>query len=57
MFFRMDEDGNNRFTLGRACVDALGAGMLVLCLLDAVRLCLGIPFHMPGEGWVCTDCP
>lgn len=48
MFFRMDEDGRKPYTLWRAAVDALAAGMLVTCLLDFWRL--GIGGITPGGG-------
>lgn len=55
VFYRLDE-GAAKHTLFQACFEALGSGMLVLMLLDAVRLLLGIPFQMKGELWACTDC-
>ena len=55
MFLRMDESPAKaaRFTLGRAAVDALGAGMLVTILLDAWRIGVGAiaaPFAEYGGG-------
>jgi sulfur transfer protein SufE len=55
LFFRLDEE-TAKHTLYQTVMEALGSGMLVLMLLDLVRLFLGIPFHMKGELWACTDC-
>jgi cycloeucalenol cycloisomerase len=41
-FLRVDEDAKRPFTLAQACTEALAAGMAVLCLLDFVRLALGV---------------
>ncbi|KDD75955.1 hypothetical protein H632_c419p1 [Helicosporidium sp. ATCC 50920] len=41
MFFRMDEDAKKPYSLWRVIVDALGAGMLVTCLLDFWRISFG----------------
>lgn len=35
------------FSLGRACAESLASGMAVLCLLDFVRLALGVPLFAP----------
>lgn len=42
-FALLDEDGGPKHTLSRACVEALASGMAVLCLLDFVRLGVGVP--------------
>lgn len=55
VFFRLDESGV-KHSLFQTVFESLGSGMLVLILLDAVRLCLGIPFVMKGALWTCTDC-
>ena len=47
MFFRLDESPRNKFTLWQTCVEALAAGMLVLCLLDFVRLAVGVELFAP----------
>ena len=52
MFYRMDEGKGPRaghYTLWRAVVDALAAGMLVTCLLDFWRLGIG-SIHGSGGG-------
>ena len=46
-FLRVDEDAKRPHTLAQACVEALAAGMAVLCLLDFVRLGLGVPLFTP----------
>ena len=46
-FLRVDEDPRRPFTLAQTCTEALAAGMAVLCLLDAVRLWLGVPLFVP----------
>ncbi len=46
-FLALDEDPKKPHTLRQACVEALAAGMAVLCLLDFVRLALGVPLFMP----------
>ena len=51
MFLRVDETPpgvvrGNTHDLFRVVVEALAASMAVLCLLDFVRLALGIPFAM-----------
>lgn len=43
MFLRVDEDPKKTFTLFQTAVEALASSMLVLCLLDFVRLYLGVP--------------
>ena len=50
-FFRLDEFPHAQLSLYQACMDALGAGMLILILLDAVRLYLGIPLTIGGVGF------
>ncbi len=50
-FFRLDEFPQGSLSLYQTCMDALGAGMLILILLDAVRLCLGIPLTIGGVGF------
>lgn len=47
-FYRLDEFPIGELSLYQACMDALGAGMLILILLDAVRLYLGIPLTIGG---------
>ncbi|KAK3273965.1 Bifunctional protein GlmU [Cymbomonas tetramitiformis] len=47
MFLRVDEDANHKFTLFQTAVEALGSSMLVLCMLDFVRLFLGVPIYLP----------
>jgi len=42
-FVRVDEDKKRPFSLAQSCTESLAAGMTVLCLLDFVRLALGIP--------------
>jgi len=46
-FLRLDEDPRRPFTLAQACTEALAAGMAVLCLLDFVRLALGVELFVP----------
>ena len=41
LFFEMDEGPRLRWSLGRAAIDALAAGMAVTILLDFWRLFLG----------------
>lgn len=53
VFYRMDEKihlkkGENPHTLYNAIMEALGSGMLVLCLLDFCRLYLGVKLEIPG---------
>jgi cycloeucalenol cycloisomerase len=43
MFFRLDEHPGERWSLGRTCVSALAAGMLVLVLLDFWAKIVGPP--------------
>lgn len=50
-FFRLDESPHSELSLYQACMDSLGAGMLILILLDAVRLALGIPLTIPGKAF------
>lgn len=50
-FFRLDEFPEGRLSLYQTVMDALGAGMLILILLDAVRLWLGIDFVMSGKAF------
>lgn len=50
-FFRLDEFPHAHLSLYQACMDSLGAGMLILILLDAVRLYLGIPLTIGGVGF------
>jgi hypothetical protein len=33
--------------MAQACTESLAAGMAVLCLLDFVRLALGVPLFLP----------
>lgn len=47
-FFRLDEFKAGQLNLYQTIMDAFGAGMLILCLLDAVRLVLSQPLHIPG---------
>lgn len=47
-FFRLDEWEGARLSLYQTGMDSLGAGMLILILLDAVRLCLAIPLTIKG---------
>jgi cycloeucalenol cycloisomerase len=48
-FFRLDEFKEGRLSLYQSAMDALGAGMLILILLDAVRLWLNMPLTMAGQ--------
>ena len=48
MFLTIDEDPKAKHSLYTTCWEALGSGMLVLCLLDFVRLGLGFGFAMKG---------
>ena len=41
MIYRLDEEPGNNWSLGRTCVEALAAGMLVLFLLDGVTRFVG----------------
>jgi len=43
MFLRIDENPKKKFSLFQTAIEALGSSMLVLCLLDFVRLHLGVP--------------
>jgi len=43
MFFRIDE-GDKKWSLSRAIIEAFAAGMIVTILLDAWRLTIG-PIH------------
>jgi cycloeucalenol cycloisomerase len=47
-FFRLDEFEEGTLNLYQTVFDACGAGMLILCLLDAVRLLLAQPLHIQG---------
>ena len=50
MVYRLDEDPDDRWTLGRTCIDALAASMLVFVLLDLVtRGITGAPY------WSCRS--
>ena len=46
-FLRLDEDSRKPFTLAQTVTEAAAASMLVLCLLDFVRLWLGVPLFVP----------
>lgn len=46
-FLRVDEDPRRPFSLAQTCVEALAAGMAVLCLLDFVRLALAVQLFAP----------
>lgn len=46
-FLRVDEDPRKPFTLARAGTEALASGMAVLCLLDFVRLAVGVELFAP----------
>uniref|UniRef100_A0A7S2V4D0 Cycloeucalenol cycloisomerase n=1 Tax=Fibrocapsa japonica TaxID=94617 RepID=A0A7S2V4D0_9STRA len=52
MFYRIYEkkEAGQGFTLGQVIIDSLGAGMLILILLDIVRLYLGIPLTIGVSG-------
>jgi len=51
MFLRIDEDESKALTRwSQVFWEAMGSGMLVLCLLDFVRLALGIDFSMKVGG-------
>lgn len=51
MFLRIDEDENKALMPhSQAFWESMGSGMLVLCLLDFVRLWLGIDFVMKAGG-------
>ena len=53
MFLRIDEDnhgGGYKMPMSQVFWEAMGSGMLVLCLLDFVRVYLGIPFQMKVPG-------
>ena len=45
-FYRLDEFPDGALSLYQATMDSLGAGMLILIILDAVRLALGIPLSI-----------
>jgi len=47
MFMRLGSDAC-RHTLKEACLEALATFMIIMCLVDAVRLVLGIEFRMPA---------
>ena len=47
MHLRIDEDPRRKHTLAQACLDSFASGMIVLCLLDFVRLALGVPLFAP----------
>jgi len=42
MFYRLNENPSEKFTLWQYMVDSFGSGMMILCILDFVRLALGI---------------
>jgi cycloeucalenol cycloisomerase len=44
MVYRLDESPENRWTLGRVCLEALAAGMLTFLLLDLVTKLVGVPY-------------
>ena len=46
-FLRVDEDKKKPFTLAQSCTESLAASMAVLCLLDFVRLALGVELFTP----------
>ena len=46
-FIRVDEDPKRPFSLAQTCTEALASGMAVLCLLDFVRLALGVELFLP----------
>eukprot|EP00605_Chrysophyceae_sp_TOSAG23-4_P002571 GSChrysophyteH1.ASY1.ANO1.2836.1 assembled CDS len=51
VFYRLDEKidrGESPHSLYNAIMEALGSGMLVLCLLDFCRLYLGVKLVIPG---------
>ena len=47
MHLRIDEDPRRKHTLAQVCLDSFASGMIVLCLLDFVRLALGVPLFAP----------
>ena len=47
-FFRLDEFPEGCLSLYQTVMDSLGAGMLILIMLDMVRLGLGIPLTISG---------
>mmetsp|Transcript_39296 Transcript_39296/g.54596 ORF Transcript_39296/g.54596 Transcript_39296/m.54596 type:complete len:292 (+) Transcript_39296:81-956(+) len=47
MFLLVDEEKGIKYSLFQTVFESLGSGMLVLCLLDFVRLALGIPLFVP----------
>lgn len=47
MFYRMDESPKQQWSLQQAVLDSLAATMLVTCLLDFWRLCLGAIWEQP----------
>lgn len=49
MFYRVDKSANDKYTMYRTIMDAFAAGMIVMCLLDFVRLQLGIPLTFSGK--------
>jgi cycloeucalenol cycloisomerase len=53
-YFSLDEDvgrvpGAKPYTLAQTAMEALGASMLVLCLLDFCRLALEVPLNISGR--------
>ena len=46
MFLAIDEDARRKKTYAATFWEAMGSGMAVLCLLDFVRLRLGLDFVM-----------
>ena len=46
-FLRVDEEPRRPFSLAQTATEALAAGMAVLCLLDFVRLAVGVELFAP----------
>lgn len=49
MFYRVDKNASEKYTIYRTIMDAFAAGMIVMCLLDFVRLQLGIELSFTGK--------
>ncbi|KAJ4766614.1 Cycloeucalenol cycloisomerase [Rhynchospora pubera] len=56
MFLRIDENANDKWSLPRVAIDALGAAMLVTIILDLWRIFLGPIVSIP-ESRQCTAQP
>lgn len=51
VFYRVDESESSKYSLYQTVMEACGAGMLVLCLLDFCRIYCGIELSISGVAY------